>query len=398
VGLNPEEGFLLSRIDGCTTWAMLREIGGLTPEEVDMALESWVGTGLVVLDEPRPERTLPAPPKPDPPAVERASADPAPEPDPSLDLNVDLQREIFAFEGRMHQIGYFEILGVDRAANGREIKRAYFKLSKRYHPDRYFRRNIGDCAQRLDRIFKRVVEAYELLSDPTTRAEIERMPATPPAPEPDAAPALEGPAPAGGYRAPTRMENLARLRRSFAGANDSVLAERRFRAGQFFEAAQSSATQGSWLQAAASVRLAIAFDPYNTEYKRSFAAIQAEVQALRALELLNDAGTDTDPAEALEALEEVICYKPADANLQARAAEVAIRCDRFDAAAEYAERACELEPEEAQYLLLKARVQRRQGNVGAALATVEKAAKLAPGDTEVEAEKKRLVKLRASNA
>ena len=34
-GLSPAEGFLLSRIDGSTSWRVLRQIAGVSPEEVD---------------------------------------------------------------------------------------------------------------------------------------------------------------------------------------------------------------------------------------------------------------------------------------------------------------------------------------------------------------------------
>ena len=44
--LSPVEGFLLSRIDGATPWKVLREMGGLSPEEVDMCLESWTAMGM----------------------------------------------------------------------------------------------------------------------------------------------------------------------------------------------------------------------------------------------------------------------------------------------------------------------------------------------------------------
>ena len=267
-----------------------------------------------------------------------------------------------------------------------QIKHAYFRLSKRFHPDRYFRRNIGDHAGRLDRIFKHLVEAYELLSDPTTRAEIERSLAAPP---PEPAPESSAPPASGGYRAPSRMENLARLRRSFGSHTEKILAERRFRASTFYEAAQAAAQAQKWTEASANVRLAIAFDPFRREYKQAFASIQAEVQAQRALALLEDRG-GIEPAEALEALEEVICFRPADVDLQVRAAELALAAGEFERASEYADQACELEPESAAHHLLRARVQRRAGNRNAAAEAAKKAARLAPEDPHVKAELKRL--------
>jgi hypothetical protein len=49
--LSPEEGFLLSRIDGQTSLTLLRQIGGIAPEEVDRCIERWLSEGVVVIDE-----------------------------------------------------------------------------------------------------------------------------------------------------------------------------------------------------------------------------------------------------------------------------------------------------------------------------------------------------------
>ncbi len=54
---------------------------------------------------------------------------------------------------------YYEILGVGRNADAREIKRAYRKLAKKYHPDT----NPGD--KQAEQKFKEVTEAYNVLSD-----------------------------------------------------------------------------------------------------------------------------------------------------------------------------------------------------------------------------------------
>ncbi len=59
---------------------------------------------------------------------------------------------------------------VDRDADKKAIKRAYFKLSKELHPDRFFGKNIGPYRERLSKIFQSVKAAYELLSDDARRA------------------------------------------------------------------------------------------------------------------------------------------------------------------------------------------------------------------------------------
>jgi molecular chaperone DnaJ len=58
---------------------------------------------------------------------------------------------------------YYEVLGVQKGASDDEIKKAYRKLSKQYHPD------INKEADAEEK-FKEISEAYEILSDPQKRA------------------------------------------------------------------------------------------------------------------------------------------------------------------------------------------------------------------------------------
>ena len=64
---------------------------------------------------------------------------------------------------------YYEVLGVARDASEADIKKAYRKLARQYHPDR----NPGD--KQAEANFKEVQNAYEVLSDKTKRANYDRF-------------------------------------------------------------------------------------------------------------------------------------------------------------------------------------------------------------------------------
>lgn len=59
---------------------------------------------------------------------------------------------------------YYEILGVPKTAEEREIKKAYKRLAMKFHPDR----NQGD--KEAEAKFKEIKEAYEVLTDAQKRA------------------------------------------------------------------------------------------------------------------------------------------------------------------------------------------------------------------------------------
>jgi len=64
---------------------------------------------------------------------------------------------------------YYEVLGVGRGASADEIKKAYRKLTRQYHPDA----NKGDASA--ESKYKEINEAYEVLSDPEKRAQYDRF-------------------------------------------------------------------------------------------------------------------------------------------------------------------------------------------------------------------------------
>jgi curved DNA-binding protein CbpA len=390
--IDPSEGFLLSRIDGRTPWRVLREMGAMSPEEVDLCLEGWIARGIVRVDDDasereasrerqRREREAAQRKARTESASEAADALPTEldegQIDPSLDIDEKIQRRILEFELNLRQ-PYHEILGVAFNADAKQIKKAYFKLSKEFHPDRFFRKQIGGYAERLDRIFKKATEAYELLSDPATRAEMEKSMRGAPTPPPQAASDAAGRPP----EPPRPLTKLERLRQRMPRLPESVLADRRRKAKEFFDAARLSENRGSFVEAAQGIRLAIAFDPFNEDYKRAFGEVQARAMEQRAERLLQETeGLDTGQMkQAFRMLEDVLLYRPHDPKINDRAAGLAIELDLTEKAREYAQRAVEHSPDVATYRKTLAKVHLAASEKGHAVHELEKAQKLDPDD------------------
>jgi len=68
----------------------------------------------------------------------------------------------------MSDRNYYQILGLKPGASEEEIKKNYKKLALQYHPDK----NRGNPTA--EEKFKEIQEAYEVLSDPITRAEYDK--------------------------------------------------------------------------------------------------------------------------------------------------------------------------------------------------------------------------------
>jgi curved DNA-binding protein CbpA len=88
-----------------------------------------------------------------------------------------------------------------------EVKEAYFRLAKRFHPDVHHGASLGDLRDKLEAVFIRLGQAYDTLRDPKKRGDYEerlgrsrprpqptapgQAPGAPPAPEPPPARDLE---------------------------------------------------------------------------------------------------------------------------------------------------------------------------------------------------------------
>jgi curved DNA-binding protein CbpA len=160
-GLLPAEAFLLSRIEMPMLRSELTALSGLRDAE---ALRVAYGLALAGLLErskwPR--------------ALEQkivATPDAAKVEDDAEIIRKREERELENMLSRVnHADDHYEALDVPRGASIDEIKRAYHKLARLYHPDKYHMRASRELHARVEAAFARFAQAYETLGDLTLRS------------------------------------------------------------------------------------------------------------------------------------------------------------------------------------------------------------------------------------
>ena len=82
--------------------------------------------------------------------------------------------EIQALARIMDELDYYQLMHVQRGANLREVKAAYYSTSRVFHPDA--NRHLGpELRQAVATITKRVAEAYSVLRNPRRRKAYDRL-------------------------------------------------------------------------------------------------------------------------------------------------------------------------------------------------------------------------------
>lgn len=206
VGFTTEDYFVWSRLDGHTTLRDIILMVGLGTDRAIDILRKLRSSGAVLLPGETPDTLAAAPPraKAAPPKAETAAPEPParrPRPSPpmaivdppsqpvQLPMNLDTitveearalaeaveltdteKRRIIQMMRLVSGGDYFAILGVPRGVDKRELKRAYFRVSKEFHPDRHYAQELGSFEPWLRRIFETATRAFQVLSDESQRA------------------------------------------------------------------------------------------------------------------------------------------------------------------------------------------------------------------------------------
>lgn len=196
--LKPAEAFLLSRIDGVVTDRDLSLITGMSHGDTVETLRRLRDLGAIVLDgdvagqpPPRgapeagrrgaaadPERSMSSGGEPAPPfgrdALQQVESPPLYDPaelDEPVELTPERKRRILDLYYRLEDLSYYALLGVSDQADKKQIKSAYYLLAPEFHPDTYFRKQLGSYKQKIEAIFTRITLAHDTLTSKQRRAE-----------------------------------------------------------------------------------------------------------------------------------------------------------------------------------------------------------------------------------
>jgi curved DNA-binding protein CbpA len=84
-------------------------------------------------------------------------------------MDPEFRKEVIELAKVIDDMDYYQILQIRQKAFTQEIKKAYFKQSRKFHPDKYYNEDPRLLAV-ITKIFKRIAEAYKILSDQDRRA------------------------------------------------------------------------------------------------------------------------------------------------------------------------------------------------------------------------------------
>ena len=250
-----------------------------------------------------------------------------------VDLDVDRRREILYLAAQIDGWTHWQALELPWNASASQARDAYREKAKVFHPDRFQGRRLGAFRPRLERIFRRLTEARDALSDEASRAAYARKTAPPEEVARTAVRSIED-----GVRARERRARLART---------NPMVSRVARVRELMERGRKAKEEERFGDAARDFLTATALDPTH-----------AEARSL-----------------AEDARRRAVAGKARDLWEKARTAELQHDLDR---AQMHAEAAVEADPGEPRYLVYVARLALQRGALETARGRAEAAVRAAP--------------------
>ncbi len=318
-----------------------------------------------------------------------------------IDLKVEQQARIDLLYEKLESSTFYDILEVKRDAPVKAIKRAYYRLSKEFHPDKFFRKELGDYKLRLELIFAKVNEAYRVLSDDRLRDDYDVQTFADRKDEGQAAMATHEVNFVGDAmksRAARRGQVSAKRKKGdvphFLKSAQSELTKRLKKARKAFLLAQQHYEKQEFEEAAAKFQLAMVLDSRNEEAPRMFKKAQEQGRNTRA-EAAWRQGREALESEqfsvAAQHFKTAIDCQPTRGKYYNSFGKVVWEHTmRQRTAIELLRTAVEKEPDNLEYVIDLAKAYESVGMPSNALRAFERAAQLSPNNPDVKKALKRL--------
>ncbi len=211
--LTPQEGFVLSRVDGAASLDEIVSISPLTEDKTLRCLHGLLSAGFLEIGSktrevaPSERRRQPLELFHEIPAI--AVSKIAPEEAGALSSEEQwVREEIEAKHASLSTGTFYDWLEVRKTASTRDIKKAFSRLVKKYHPDRHRSKHLDILSPKLGDIVAKVTRAHETLGKLQSRRRYDNSLRTE-APRGEAVPATPRVLPSEGKAPPSRTEKMA---------------------------------------------------------------------------------------------------------------------------------------------------------------------------------------------
>lgn len=161
---------------------------------------------------------------------------------------------------RLAELDYYELLELTKEATAKEIKLAFYRESRLYHPDRFFQAADPVLRERVNELYKRVTEAYSVLKDDLKRRKYTQD--------------ISGP------------ERAQKLRYTEQSETETKLAQKREQEEQIgthpkgrslYQTGLADLEAQRFAQAERNFKMAVTYEPQNPRYKERLAEAQAKL-------------------------------------------------------------------------------------------------------------------------
>jgi DnaJ-class molecular chaperone len=172
--------------------------------------------------------------------------------------------EVEALAGALDQLDYYSVLKLQPGAGAADVKAAYYRESRAFHPDRFAAVESAELRDMIGRIYRRINEAYTVLRDDQKRTR---------------------------YLADvTGPERAKRLR--FTEAEEAAVSaehkkklEEQFgqtpNGRKLYASAMIEVQAGRWEAAERALKSALMYEPANARFKEQLALVQVELEKTR---------------------------------------------------------------------------------------------------------------------